>query len=378
MAISKKQSTRSRMFQEMRANTGSSFSSMTKLGVGTAALLVSTFSNAALPTIVTTFLNASASSKVSNKSIASFSNSNPSVPLVGGAKYLFGGNNMVSLRLLATVVVVGGIASGVRSRLVKGAEERLEANLRDKVFTAICEGELIDVEEFALAEDFPPAPNPPPTPSSDSDQPATPTHVTSLMHVLTKQTTSASKAFTQTLSSVVRSTFSVVNSSLILISISPKLTVCSLALIPSIGTIFMIVSKIKKSFQKRLTALKLSTISEAEETLRLLQTVKTSKTSALHVSKFASRTTKILSLSSTISTLEGFYMATLFGLTGLTLGGLAYLGGEEIKAGRLAGGTGDVSRFMVHTSLIGVGAVGAVTALGEVSPQHYIAVLIQL
>lgn len=77
--------------------------------------------------------------------------------------------------------------------------------------------------------------------------------------------------------------------------------------------------------------MQLKAVSEAEETFRLLQSVKIFNTESFHLDKFKKRTSRILSLGGMIGNLEGLYMSTVFGLTGVTLGGLAYLGAEEIK-----------------------------------------------
>jgi len=218
-------------------SSGGTFSSSAQLTVGTAALLVSTFSNAALPTCVTAFLNAKKSG-------------NDSVPLVGGARLLFGEGNKATLRLLATVVAIGGVASGVRSRLVKGAEEKLEANLREVVYEAVVSGDLETVEEGILDGSI--------AADKDKDADSHVTHVASLLSLLTDKTSIAAKAFTTTTSSMIRSVFSIFNGGAILWSISPRLSCCSLLVLPTIGTAYHIVSKIKKKYTKQLENEKVS------------------------------------------------------------------------------------------------------------------------
>ena len=161
-------------------------------------------------------------------------------------------------------------------------------------------------------------------------------------------------AVTKVLTNFLRGLNSTLGGSIMLLTLSPKLTVASISVVPLIGVTAM-VSRMRTRKQAKEVAKELSTVNgRADERLKHLSTVKMFGREEYELQEYLHLIKKIKKMRSKVAMSDGIFMGALnMAFTSSMLGVLCF-GGWLVKRGELTGGK--LTAFMSYTLMLGAGS----------------------
>jgi ABC-type multidrug transport system fused ATPase/permease subunit len=161
-------------------------------------------------------------------------------------------------------------------------------------------------------------------------------------------------AATKILTNLLRGCNSAFGGSMLLLTISPKLTVASLAVVPLIGITAM-VTRLRTRQQSKEVSKQLSIVNgRADERLKHLHTVKIFAREQYELQEYTTLVEHIKQLRQNVAFSDGIFMGALnMSVTSSLLGVLCF-GGVLVKRGELTGGK--LTAFMSYTMMMGMGS----------------------
>jgi len=278
---------------------------------GVAALLVSSATNLAFPSILGRVIDLASSVKSSNRNAL--------------RRFLFG---------TLGVFTLGAAASWARVYCFAISGERLASHLRRKLHRALL---------FAKQEFFD-------------------TSHTGELTTLQEDIKVASSGVTTELSSGLRSLSTTATHTGMLLHLSPKLTVVAIAIIPVLGVGAMFYGRRKRKLAQELHRAIQKARVHAEECMANIKTVKTFGCEEKEAQRFERDTTQTVPYALRSCSADGLFMGGLSFATFSSLLLVIYFGGSLVKAGQLT--VGKLTAFSMHASMVGLGASG-LTSFGK-------------
>ena len=161
-------------------------------------------------------------------------------------------------------------------------------------------------------------------------------------------------AVTKVITDFLRSLNSTLGGSLMLLSLSPKLTMVSLSIVPLIGITAM-VSRMRTRKQSKEVATELSNVNgRANERIKHLRTVKTFARETYELNEYIKLIENIKQLRINIKMSEGIFMGMTNMVGTSSILGVLCFGGWLVKKGELTGGK--LTAFMSYTLMLGMGS----------------------
>ena len=238
-------------------------------------------------------------------------------------------------KILACVFVVGSVASFGRVALLNIAGERLVARLRKNLFTSLLRKETAYFDTHRSGD---------------------------MLSRISADTVVVSKAFFEC-SAAVRSSISAVGGAGILLWISPKLTMVSLAIMPAVGIGAVFYGR----YVKRLTASMQDALGEATSTaserLTNIRTVKLFNGETKEAGKFDKNVDDIFDISRNLALASGGNMAFVSLAANGALLTVLWYGGTLVLDGVMS--VGDLASFSLYSVFVGGGFTGLTTAYGD-------------
>lgn len=280
---------------------------MGRLSVAMISLLVSSGTNMAFPTIVGRVVDRTAGgySSMSNKTFFS------------GALCLF---------------ACGSVASWSRTYNFGLAADRIARRLRNKVFKHLL---MLDATFF------------------DGRRSG------ELVGILTEDVDVAAKTCTEKVASGLRSLSSAVNGTIMLFTLSPRLTLLSLAMVPIIGAGAMAYSRRVKRLSKGVQERAASSTAFADERLAGIRTVRLSAREVVDADMYAAILDTVGDLNRRAASAQGLFMGGLSLTVNASLMAVLYAGGSLVAEGAMT--VGNLTSFAIYSSMVGLGFSG----LGE-------------
>ncbi|EED93036.1 ABC transporter [Thalassiosira pseudonana CCMP1335] len=293
------------------------------LAVGTVAMMASALANQALPKLLGKLLDEKTSSLDSMT--------------CGVDKVCSSSSNSTSAsKILAVVVIGGGLASFLRTTMLNRAQDNIAKRLRTKLFgrDAAKKGE-----------------------ASTSISPG------AIGSVLTEDITKASESVSVTFANVIRSCSSCTFATYHMLSINPSLFGISVSIVPIVGAAAVVLNKfVKKATTKQRECAELAA-SFAEERINHIETVKLSNRENDEVEEYVRLQEECAQLGRKVSSAKGTFMGFMFAASGSALYMVFNAGGKAIADGRMT--SGELTSFATYSFLLGLGTSGVFKALGE-------------
>jgi ABC-type multidrug transport system fused ATPase/permease subunit len=283
------------------------------IAVAVGALLVSSGANIALPSILGKILDSSSKAP-----------QNPQQnPIFNDPTF----KNSIFKAL--GVFAVGALSSWLRVYCFSIAQERIASRLRGDLFEALLKRkqEQIDID---------------------------PEHSTgAVLHVLDEDVVIAAEVFTENLAVGLRALNSSVNGSILLLSISPKLTLVSLAVVPFVGAGAMMFSRFVQQETKKLHHAQNKAFSFASERISQSRMVSLFHREAFEAHQFRQKLGDVFAVSQKVAVAEGRFRGAL--TMGLNVSALAVLfyGGTLVSQGELT--LGKLTSFVMYSGMVGLG-----------------------
>lgn len=184
-----------------------------------------------------------------------------------------------------------------------------------------------------------------------------------LIHHLDSDTQTTADSIVNLYSSGFRSLNSSIGASLMLFTLSPKLTCISIAFLPLIGVSAMIGSKRGRTLEKDYAHQTSQLISLAEERLHNINIVKLFVQENTEIERFESQMENSLCLLAQAKRSRGILMGGLSFAVNSSLFCVLYYGGLLIKSGEMT--IGSMTSFSIYSMLMGLGFSGLSSCMSE-------------
>lgn len=236
----------------------------------------------------------------------------------------------------ASMFVVGGVASWVRLYCMGTATASIKNRLNKALFNSCIDRDLETYDKTTTGE---------------------------LITIFERDTTEAALAFTEKLSSAIRSLNSAVNGSILLWVASPLLCGVSLSVVPIVGIGAMMMSKFAKKFDGALRSLESKMVSFVIERIYGISTVKLNQQEKVEKDCFDTMSESSLALSSSASFNQGAFTGFIGLTTNVSLGAVLTVGGRLLAQGKLT--TGSLTQFVMQSAFVGLGFAGLSTVYSD-------------
>mmetsp|Transcript_29632 Transcript_29632/g.85247 ORF Transcript_29632/g.85247 Transcript_29632/m.85247 type:complete len:650 (-) Transcript_29632:40-1989(-) len=327
------------------------FHELYPLTVGGLALVVSSYSNQTVPTLIGKLLDpASPRSKQNTSFVAN----------------------------VVWVGLIGGAASFLRTFTLNQAQESIASRLRKESFKSLLmnhdlewfhtDGEKGNDDENDSDE---------PTPKDDSDKDeknVAPTTTPSsslgmtpgaIGVILRDDVEAVASTMTTTVANLFRSSSSCIFSSCNMILLNPNLFGLSLAVAPVVGSLALMTRKYIKKIAAMQQEAALDAASFVEERLNHIAMVKMSNREEDEIDTYGLVQDKLVSLAGKSAFANGLSMGTMFFLSTSALCGILMAGGKAVEAKRMD--HGQLVSFGTYSFLLALGSAGVIKAMGEYS-----------
>jgi ABC-type multidrug transport system fused ATPase/permease subunit len=342
------------------------------LAVGSLAMLVSTLSNQAVPTLLGKVLD----QKSGSASCAA--------GLVGQQPNGTGGGMAQStISSLAIVVIGGGIASFLRTTLLNRAQDGIASHLRSDAFRALLTKDMDWFESSSSSTSTSQQQQASSSPVKDKEkvkhkidtkkkeeETLESSHNTSMSTgamgaILNEDVNRVSEIISTTLASLLRSSCSCMFGAYHMIRLNPSLFGLSFTVVPLIGTAAMVLRKVikKLAVKQRDTAIRAASF--AEERLSHIAMVKMSNRSMDEVERYTQLQQECARLGRRVSLANGMFMGFIFAASNGALFLVFNSGGKAVASGRMT--SGELTSFATYTFLLGLGTSGIIKAMTEIS-----------
>ena len=236
----------------------------------------------------------------------------------------------------ASMFVVGGVASWVRLYCMGTATASIKNRLNKALFYSCIDRDLVTYDKTTTGE---------------------------LITIFERDTTEAALAFTEKLSSAIRSLNSAINGSILLWAASPLLCGVSLSVVPIVGIGAMMMSKFAKKFDGALRSLESKMVSFVIERIYGISTVKLNQQEKAEKDYFDTMSESSLALSSSASFNQGAFTGFIGLTTNVSLGAVLMVGGRLLAQGELT--TGSLTQFVMQSAFVGLGFAGLSTVYSD-------------
>jgi len=236
----------------------------------------------------------------------------------------------------AALLFTGSLASWIRVYYLGLANENIVNNLRIELFESFMDKKL---------------------------QLETNSNIGENLYALEKDTIEASKVFTETLASGLRSLNSSMNGSVLLYLTSPQLSLVSLSIVPLVGFSAMGMSKRAKKYIEKSKSLESNITSYTIERLSKLTTVKFNGKEDYEKKTYRKLVSDSSVLSASKFSSQSSFMAFINLSSNVSLFAVLYIGGGMIKQGLLS--TGDLTRFAIQSAFVGLGFSGLSSSFSD-------------
>eukprot|EP00922_Rhytidocystis_sp_ex-Travisia-forbesii_P038864 GHVS01057901.1.p1 GENE.GHVS01057901.1~~GHVS01057901.1.p1 ORF type:complete len:681 (-),score=148.80 GHVS01057901.1:174-2216(-) len=336
-----------------------------RLIAAVAALVVSSATNLAFPTIMGTAIDKAINN--GNTTASFLSSSPPSCPVAGdlqarsgafasgtaeclvrgeggGMGGLLGGRPVGAgsgglarwLGSMFGVFGVGACAGWLRVFNLSMATHSIERRLRKAVFESMMKQELSYVENIRSGEQ---------------------------MTQLLQDVEVASKALTQNLASALRSINSAIGGTVLLLLLSHRLTFVSLSVIPLVGAGLMLYGKHAKKLAAAVRQHIYGQMGLAEEKLNQLRTVRLFAQEESEVDRVSHSLDAMEAEVRKMSSAEGVQMGAMGLAVNASLLAVLYFGGSLVNRGELS--VGNLTSFCLYSSMVGLGFSGLSQVYGD-------------
>lgn len=317
------------------------------LTIGGGALMLSSYYNQAVPSLVGKLLDP-ASNRANNH----------------------GGSFVTSV---VWVGVVGGAASFLRTLMLNQAQENIAARLRKMAFKSL----LIhhDLEWFHMEGSGENEMTEPLDAGGKTNLKESVVSTTSTVSlgmtpgaiavILKDDVDSVASTMTTTVANLLRSSSSCVFSSFNMILLNPSLFGLSLAVAPLVGSLALLTRKYIKKIVAVQQEASINAASFVEEKINHIAMVKMSNREMDEVETYGQIQDQLVGLGWKSAFANGLSMGTMFFLSTSALCGIMLTGGKAVEAKRM--GHGQLVSFGSYSFLLALGSAGVVKALGEYS-----------
>jgi len=353
------------------------------LAIGSFAMLASSLSNQALPTLMGRLID----------------NKNDRGGRRGGGMIVAGGASLT----LGLVVVGGGLASFLRTTMLDFARDNIAASLRKQAFRVLMEKDLEwfqtaggggkgagggdddddndqgdedkDEDDDDESEEEGEADN------TDGEKSAMVRRKKSVLimttgtkstggitpsaigTVLNEDVDKLSLSLTTSVANLLRSTSSLLFSTYHMLSLSASLFMVSVSVVPLVGAAAMLLRKNMKRLSQRQSALKTELASFVEERLVHIALVKLSFRQQQEVEEYVRLQKQQQQVDKSVCLQNGLFYGFLFMASSSSLLFVVSCGGRAVARGQLS--SGQLSSFCTYSFLLGLGTSGIVKALSE-------------
>ena len=257
---------------------------------------------------------------------------------------------------------IGSVASWYRTYTVGAITENIAMRLRTQIYASVLRQDLA-TQEAGIQQSN--------TAMNDTDTVATNDTKNShnnnnnnnnnnkinafdIVQALSVEADVLAGAVTKVITDFLRSLNSTLGGSLMLLSLSPKLTMVSLSIVPLIGITAM-VSRMRTRKQSKEVATELSNVNgRANERIKHLRTVKTFARETYELNEYIKLIENIKQLRINIKMSEGIFMGMTNMVGTSSILGVLCFGGWLVKKGELTGGK--LTAFMSYTLMLGMGS----------------------
>ena len=257
---------------------------------------------------------------------------------------------------------IGSVASWYRTYTVGAITENIAMRLRTQIYASVLRQDLA-TQEAGIQQSN--------TATNDTDTVATNDTKNShnnnnnnnnnnkinafdIVQALSVEADVLAGAVTKVITDFLRSLNSTLGGSLMLLSLSPKLTMVSLSIVPLIGITAM-VSRMRTRKQSKEVATELSNVNgRANERIKHLRTVKTFARETYELNEYIKLIENIKQLRINIKMSEGIFMGMTNMVGTSSILGVLCFGGWLVKKGELTGGK--LTAFMSYTLMLGMGS----------------------
>ena len=250
---------------------------------------------------------------------------------------------------------IGSVASWYRTYTVGAITENIAMRLRTQIYASVLRQDLA-TQEAGIQQSN--------TAMNDTDTVTTNDTKNShnnnkinafdIVQALSVEADVLAGAVTKVITDFLRSLNSTLGGSLMLLSLSPKLTMVSLSIVPLIGITAM-VSRMRTRKQSKEVATELSNVNgRANERIKHLRTVKTFARETYELNEYIKLIENIKQLRINIKMSEGIFMGMTNMVGTSSILGVLCFGGWLVKKGELTGGK--LTAFMSYTLMLGMGS----------------------
>ncbi|TDH73682.1 hypothetical protein CCR75_003218 [Bremia lactucae] len=233
--------------------------------------------------------------------------------------------------------VTGSVGSFLRTYSLGMVAERIAAKLRKKLYKVLLSQDLLFYNDRKVGE---------------------------LVTRLSSDCQQTANAVVDVLSNGYRSLNSAIGASCMLMTISPKLTLVSLTILPLVGTGAMLSSKFSSRLAKKHQNSVANMTGVAEESLNNILTVKLFSAEQNELNRFEKINKIILANSKRAKRARGLFMGGLSLSTNCSLFSVLYFGGSLVKSGELTIGT--LTSFALYSGFMGLGFSGVSSCLSDI------------
>ncbi|KAI9006453.1 P-loop containing nucleoside triphosphate hydrolase protein [Hyaloraphidium curvatum] len=231
--------------------------------------------------------------------------------------------------IVAGVFVLGAAANAGRVFLIQFAGSRIVARLRSTFYADLLSRPLAYHDKERTGE---------------------------LVSRLSTDVAIMSRTVTQNVSDGLRSTVTSVAGTVLLFTISPKLCLIMISVLPPLAIAARLYGRFVRSLSKRTQEALAHAVEEAEEKLSSLRTVRLFGREKTEEGRFNARIGQVLRLAKT----ESLASATFFGMAGMsgnfTVLAVLYFGSSMVHSGAIT--VGELTSFLLYTAYVGGSLVG--------------------
>lgn len=227
------------------------------------------------------------------------------------------------------VFCVGAMASWARVYLFHTAKGRISSRLRRRVYDHVLHS---------------------PTEVADTAQAA------QLTQILSEDINTTASIVSTDIARCLRSISSTVGSSVMLVRISPQLTVVSLAILPLVGASMMIFAKFVKRRRQRHDEMVTQAVSTADERVSQFHTVRLNAMEESELQRFEQSINSAERINRSLASAEGALMGAIALSASSSIVVVMLMGGELVQRGRLT--SGQLTSFAFYSGLLSLGMAG--------------------
>ncbi|CAM9261689.1 unnamed protein product [Ectocarpus sp. 12 AP-2014] len=186
-----------------------------------------------------------------------------------------------------------------------------------------------------------------------------------LAPILAEDVDVSSTVFTERMASVLRSLNSSINASMALLSISPHLTMVSLSTVPIVGSVAMLYYKHVRKLSMKLRDMDSEAQAFAQARLANVRTVRAFANETLEAQRFRQMLKEASELRAGEAGAKGFFRGGLFGMVGVSLMAVLWVGGSHVGDGSMT--AGQLTSFAGYTGWVGLGFSGLATGNANIA-----------